>query len=93
MTPLAGAGTSASILSVETSTTVSPSETYSPSCLCHSRTVPSVTDSPIWGIWISDRSQPSTDQSMHSLAQDMTVRMRLERALKTALDQATRATR
>ena len=51
--PLAGAGTSASTLSVETSTTVSPSSTNSPSCLCHSSTVPSVTDSPIWGIWIS----------------------------------------
>ena len=51
--PLAGAGTSASTLSVETSTTVSPSSTWSPSDLCHSRTVPSVTDSPIWGIWIS----------------------------------------
>ena len=52
-TPLAGAGTSASTLSVETSTTVSPSSTKSPSVLCHSRTTPSVTDSPIWGIWIS----------------------------------------
>ena len=53
ITPLAGAGTSASTLSVETSTTVSPSSTNSPSFLCHSRTTPSVTDSPIWGIWIS----------------------------------------
>ena len=50
--PLAGAGTSASTLSVETSTTVSPSSTGSPSCLCHSRIVPSVTDSPISGIVI-----------------------------------------
>ena len=50
ITPLAGAGTSASILSVETSTTVSPSSTSSPSATCHSRIVPSVTDSPIWGI-------------------------------------------
>ena len=50
--PLAGAGTSASTLSVETSTTVSSFSTHSPSCLCHSSTVPSVTDSPIWGIWI-----------------------------------------
>ena len=27
----------------------SSASTWSPSCLCHSRTVPSVTDSPIWG--------------------------------------------
>src|SRR3954452_4918533 len=47
--PLAGAGTSASTLSVETSTRTSSASTRSPSCLCHSRTVPSVTDSPIWG--------------------------------------------
>ena len=47
--PEAGAGTSASTLSVEISTSVSPSETASPSCLCHSRTVPSRTDSPIAG--------------------------------------------
>ncbi len=50
--PLAGAGTSASTLSVDTSTTVSPSSTGSPSCLCHSRIVPSATDSPISGIVI-----------------------------------------
>ena len=49
-TPSDGAGTSASILSVETSTTVSPSATSWPSATCHSRIVPSVTDSPIWGI-------------------------------------------
>ena len=47
--PLAGAGTSASTLSVETSTRTSSASTGSPSCLCHSRTVPSVTDSPICG--------------------------------------------
>src|SRR4051794_40265501 len=47
--PLAGAGTSASTLSVETSTRTSSASTRSPSCLRHSRTVPSVTDSPIWG--------------------------------------------
>ena len=52
--PLAGAGTSASTLSVEISTSVSSALTGSPSCLCHSRIVPSVTDSPISGIttWI-----------------------------------------
>ena len=52
ITPLVGAGTSASTLSVETSTTVSPSLTKSPSATCHSRTMPSVTDSPISGIAI-----------------------------------------
>jgi len=52
MVPLAGAGTSASTLSVETSTTVSPSLTKSPIATCHSSTMPSVTDSPISGIWI-----------------------------------------
>ena len=53
--PLAGAGTSASTLSVETSTTVSPSLTDCPSSTCHSSTVPSLTDSPISGIDDSDR--------------------------------------
>ena len=48
--PLVGAGTSASTLSVEISTTVWPSCTDSPSATCHSSTVPSVTDSPISGI-------------------------------------------
>ena len=52
ITPSAGAGTSASTLSVETSTTVSPSLTESPSATCHSSTMPSVTDSPISGIEI-----------------------------------------
>ena len=50
--PLAGAGTSASTLSVDTSTTVSPSLTKSPSATCHSSTMPSVTDSPISGMAI-----------------------------------------
>ena len=58
--PEAGAGTSASTLSVDTSTTVSPSSTESPSETCHSSTVPSVTDSPISGITIS-RPPPSSD--------------------------------
>ena len=51
--PAAGAGTSASTLSVEISTMVSSAATGSPSLLCHSSTVPSVTDSPIWGITTS----------------------------------------
>ena len=39
-----------SILSVETSRDVSSASTQSPGCLCHSTTVPSATDTPIWGI-------------------------------------------
>ena len=50
--PLAGAGTSASTLSVETSTMPSSASTWSPTCFSHSRIVPSVTDSPISGIVI-----------------------------------------
>src|SRR5829696_5421693 len=51
--PAAGAGTSASTLSVEISTTVSSAATGSPGAFSHSRTVPSDTDSPIWGITMS----------------------------------------
>src|SRR5256714_9458363 len=47
--PLAGAGTSASTLSVVTSTSASPSRTVSPSCFSHLAPVPSGTDSPISG--------------------------------------------
>src|SRR6202521_2968633 len=47
--PLAGAGTSASTLSVVTSTRPSPSRTWSPGCFSHLAMVPSVTDSPISG--------------------------------------------
>ena len=65
--PAAGAGTSASILSVETSITVSPSSTCWPSATCHSSTVPSVTDSPISGIEIDQRlarlAAPAADGS------------------------------
>ena len=50
--PLTGAGTSASTLSVETSRSVSFASTWSPTCLTHSSTVPSVTESPIWGMVI-----------------------------------------
>ena len=48
--PETGAGTSASTLSVEISTSVSSAETVSPSCLCHSSTVPSATESPMAGM-------------------------------------------
>ena len=50
--PAAGAGTSASTLSVEISTSGSSASTRSPTCFSHSSTVPSVTDSPIWGMVI-----------------------------------------
>ena len=56
ITPDAGAGTSASTLSVEISTIVSSSSTWSPGCLAHSRMTPSETDSPIAGIAISTAS-------------------------------------
>ena len=48
--PAAGDGISVSILSVETSAIVSSASTRSPGCLCHSTTVPSATETPIWGI-------------------------------------------
>ena len=50
--PLAGEGTSVSTLSVDISTIPSSSSTSSPTCLSHSRIVPSVTDSPISGMVI-----------------------------------------
>ena len=52
--PEAGATTSASTLSVEMSTIVSSAATRSPSALRHPRTVPSATESPIFGMttWI-----------------------------------------
>ena len=67
-TPLAGAGTSASTLSVETSTTVSPSATCWPSATRHSRIVPSVTDSPIWGIWTSITAVSVTSPRVYEVA-------------------------
>ena len=57
--PLAGAGSSTSTLSVEISTTVSSARTGSPGCLCHSRIVPSVTDSPAVGVTMSTTLAPA----------------------------------
>ena len=51
--PSIGAGTSASTLSVDISTSVSSAATESPSVLCHSSTVPSLTESPIAGMTTS----------------------------------------
>src|SRR5881397_22847 len=48
--PLAGAGTSVSTLSVEISTIGSSDSTQSPTRFFHSTTVPSATDTPIWGM-------------------------------------------
>src|SRR3954454_2346436 len=48
--PDAGDGTSVSTLSVEISTIVSSASTQSPTRFFHSTTVPSATETPIWGI-------------------------------------------
>ena len=52
--PSNGEGISALTLSVTTSTRGSSRLTMSPSCLSHLSTVPSVTDSPSWGILICE---------------------------------------
>jgi len=51
--PLAGAGSSRSTLSVEISTIVSLALMKSPTFTCHSRIVPSLTDSPAAGVTTS----------------------------------------
>src|SRR3954447_24654121 len=48
--PLAGASTSVSILSVEMDAMISSRSTQSPARFFHSTTVPSATETPIWGI-------------------------------------------
>ena len=53
ITPDSGEGTSVSTLSVEISNIVSSLSTLSPGCLCHFKMVPSIMDSPIFGINIS----------------------------------------
>src|SRR3989441_888706 len=55
-TPAAGAGISASTLSVEISNNGSSRFTGSPSCLSHLLKVPSAMDSPIWGMRTSMRA-------------------------------------
>ena len=54
-TPLAGDGTSVSILSVEISTIVASASIRSPTSTRHATIVPSATDTPIWGIVTSTR--------------------------------------
>ena len=53
--PVAGASTSVSILSVEIDAMISSASIQSPACLRHSTTVPSATETPIWGIVTSTR--------------------------------------
>src|SRR3954465_14725201 len=48
--PVAGDGPSVSTLSVEMSTIASSASTQSPTRFFHSTTVPSATETPIWGI-------------------------------------------
>ena len=55
-TPVAGAGTSVSILSVEISQIVSSASIRSPTSTRQATTVPSATDTPIWGIVTSTRT-------------------------------------
>ena len=52
-TPAPGLGTSVSTLSVEISSRVSSSSTVSPGCFSQRVTVPSETETPIWGITTS----------------------------------------
>src|ERR1700733_9772474 len=54
-TPVTGAGTSVSILSVEISAMVASASTRSPGSTRHAMTVPSAADTPIWGIVTSTR--------------------------------------
>src|SRR5256714_6404705 len=62
--PLAGAGTSESILSVEISQMVSSACTQSPTRLRHSTTVPSATETPIWGMVTSTSVEPSVREEL-----------------------------
>jgi hypothetical protein len=61
-TPEAGAGISASTLSVEISKSGSSRSTLSPTLLSHLVMVPSAMDSPIWGMMTSVIRSPRTRQ-------------------------------
>src|SRR3954466_12894723 len=65
--PVAGDGTSVSTLSVEISTIGSSASTQSPTRFFHSTTVPSATDTPIWGI--------VTSTSVVSVREELTARL------------------
>src|SRR5205807_4459712 len=62
--PLAGDGTSVSTLSVEISTTISSASTQSPTRFFHSTTVPSATDTPIWGMVTSATALPLVGEEL-----------------------------
>src|SRR3954470_10235299 len=65
--PAAGDSTSVSILSVEIAQITSSRSTRSPTALCHSTTVPSATETPIWGI--------VTSTSACSVLEELTARL------------------
>src|SRR5438034_6008768 len=78
--PDAGAGTSESTLSVETSKSGSSASTWSPTLFSQRVIVPSVTVSPSCGIWMSTRGPPSsgvqaaTGERERGLAEQLTQR-------------------
>src|SRR5690242_18461893 len=65
--PVAGASTSVSILSVEIEAMISSASIQSPTCFFHSTTVPSATETPIWGI--------VTSISVVSVLEELTARL------------------
>src|SRR4051794_15880660 len=65
--PVAGDGTSVSTFSVEISTIGSSASTQSPTPFFHSTTVPSATDTPLWGI--------DTSTSDVSVREELTARL------------------
>src|SRR3954468_10019408 len=84
--PLAGDGTSVSTLSVEISTIGSSFSTQSPTRFFHSTTVPSATDTPIWGIVTSTSVPDSVGEELTArlldvagLGQDRALERRRER--------------
>src|SRR3954447_3311304 len=84
--PDAGEGTSVSTLSVEISTIGSSFSTQSPTRFFHSTTVPSATETPIWGIVTSTSSETSVCEELTAglldvagLGQDRALERRRER--------------
>src|SRR5207247_666689 len=67
-TPAAGAGISASTLSVEISSSGSSRFTGSPIFLSHLLTVPSAMDSPIWGMSTSMRAMSSPKKALSAVS-------------------------
>src|SRR3954468_20254198 len=83
--PVAGDGTSVSTLSVEISTIGSSASTQSPTRFFHSTTVPSATETPIWGI-VTSTSDTSVREELTArlldvacLGQDRPLERRAER--------------